>query len=133
MRRLTLILAIMCVLWPAAQAAPGQVLTLRQPVELRARAGANHAVVATAPEGSELVILRDGRDWVGVSFDGRRYYAPTVALVAATPSQAPGPDPTCDYGYPYSGSGLFFARPLAQLRHSEPLGFLLGYHQFYPC
>ncbi len=45
----------------------------------------------------------------------------------------PAYDPNCDYGYPYSGSGRYFAEPLTDLRHSEPLGALLGYHLRYPC
>lgn len=113
--------------------ASAEVLTLRAPVDLRARPGSGHRIVATAPAGAELEALGEGARWTPVAFLGRRYFAPTAQLVAATPADAPGPDPTCDYGYPYSGSGIFFARPLAQARHGEPLGFLLGYHRFYPC
>jgi len=114
-------------------AAAAHVLTLAEPVELRAGRGPKHPIIATAPAGAELVVMHRGRKWAPVSFEGRRLYAPETQLVGATPSDAPSPDPSCDYGYPYSGSGQFFARPLAQLRHGEPLGFLFGYHRFYPC
>jgi hypothetical protein len=117
----------------ASGAAVADSVTLREPVDLRARPGSGRRVVATAPAGAELVVLGEGREWSPVSFEGRRLYARTARLVAVTPAAAPGSDPTCDYGYPYSGSGEFFARPLAQLRHGEPLGFLFGYHRFYPC
>jgi hypothetical protein len=117
----------------ASSCALAETITLAEPVELRAQPGARRRVVATAPAGAELSVLGAGRDFAPVSYDGRRLYAPTAQLVAATPSAAPGSDPTCDYGYPYSGSGQFFARPLARLRHGEPLGFLFGYHRFYPC
>ena len=110
-----------------------QVLTLREPVDLHAKPGPRGPLVLTAPVDSQLVILEDGDRWARVAFAGRRYYASKTQLVAASPSYEPGPDPTCDYGYPYSGSGVFFARPLARLRHSEPFGFLLGYHRYYPC
>lgn len=111
-------------------------LTLAEPLDLRAGPGARHSVVATAPAGAEITILKDGAQWTRVSYDGRRLYAATAQLTVA-PGQASAPtateDPTCDYGYPYSGSGLFFRRPLADLRHSEPLGFLFGLHRNHPC
>lgn len=116
-----------------AGAAFAGVLTLNEPVELRAKPGANRPVVATAPAGAEVSVIREGREWTTVVFEGRRFYAPAVRLAETAPSDAPGPDPSCDYGYPYSGSGQFFARPLARARHGEPLGFLFGYHWFYPC
>lgn len=109
------------------------VLTLAAPVELRAHPGRNHPVVVIAPADTEVVILGEGGRWIPVALQGQRFYASAAALANAAPSAAPGPDPTCDYGYPYSGSGLFFARPLAQLRHSGPLGALLGTHRYYPC
>jgi hypothetical protein len=126
---------VLCLLiwFVVSTGASAATLTLADPVELRSRPGAERPVVATVPAGGELTVLQDGREWVLVSFAGQSFYAPAAQLAAAAPSDRPGPDPTCDYGYPYSGSGLFFARPLAQLRHSEPLGFLLGRHRFYPC
>jgi hypothetical protein len=116
-----------------AGSAFAEVLTLREPVDLRVTPGPKGRLALTAPVDSQLVILEDGDRWASVASAGRRYYASKTQLVAASPSDAPAPDPTCDYGYPYSGSGVFFARPLARLRHSEPFGFLLGYHRYYPC
>ena len=107
-------------------------LTLEAPVELRARPSAKSPVTVIAPADTTLDVLGEGREWVPVALDGQQFYASRAALVNASPATAPGPDPTCDYGYPYSGSGEFFARPLTQLRHGA-LGFLLGSHRFYPC
>lgn len=133
MRLSIFVLSILVALCACASASLAQVVTLHDPVDLRARPGAKRPVVMTAPVGSDLTVMSDGREWVAVDFEGKRFYAPAVQLAAATPASAPGADPTCDYGYPYSGSGQFFARPLAQLRHSGPFGFLLGDHRFYPC
>jgi hypothetical protein len=133
MRRSICIPAIVFALAASAGAAFAQALILHDPVDLRTRPGARRPIVVTAPAGAELLILDGAGKWLPVSYEGRRFYAPAVQLAAAAPSDQPGPDPTCDYGYPYSGSNYFFARPLARLRHSEPLGFLLGYHRFYPC
>jgi hypothetical protein len=110
-----------------------EVVTLRAPVDLRAKPGVKRPVVVTVAAGGEVDVLEDGREWALVSFQGRPLYASAAQLTNATPGNDPSADPTCDYGYPYSGSNLFFARPLAQLRHSDPLGFLLGYHRYYPC
>lgn len=118
----------------AAGAAAAHELTLAEPVELRARPELRHRVAATAPAGATLEVLREGPTWTRVSLNGRRFYAPTSQLAgAAPPAVSPADDPTCDYGYPYSGSGAYFAGGLTELRHSEPLGFLLGYHRRYPC
>lgn len=132
MRRFLILLAALALL-AAPRAALADVLTLRSPVDLRDRPVAKRQVMVTLPAGTDVTLLDEKGKWVELDFQGARYYAPAVQVANATPSFTPGPDPTCDYGYPYSGSGLYFARPLAQLRHSEPLGFLFGYHRYYPC
>lgn len=132
MRRFLFILAALALL-AAPRAASADVLSLHAPVDLREQPGAKRPVVVTLPPGTDVTVLDEKGKWVELDFEGRRYFASAVQIAAASPSFTPGPDPTCDYGYPYSGSGLFFARPLAQLRHSEPLGFLFGYHRYYPC
>lgn len=132
MRRFLFILAAFALL-AAPRVALSDVLSLHAPVDLRERPVAKRPVVVTLPAGTDVTVLDEKGKWVELDFEGRRYFAPAVQIAAASPSFTPGPDPTCDYGYPYSGSGLFFARPLAQLRHSEPLGFLFGYHRYYPC
>jgi hypothetical protein len=132
MRRFLFLLAALALL-ASPRVALSDVLTLRSPVDLRERPVAKRPVVVTLPAGTDVTVLDDKGKWIELDFEGRRYYASAVQVANASPSFVPGPDPTCDYGYPYSGSGLFFARPLAQLRHSEPLGFLFGYHRYYPC
>lgn len=133
MRRSIYALTTVFALLASSSASFAEVVTLRAPVDLRAKPGVKRPVVVTVAAGGEVDVLKDGREWALVSFQGRPLYASTAQLTNATPSDLPSPDPTCDYGYPYSGSNLFFARPLTQLRHSEPLGFLLGYHNYYPC
>lgn len=117
--------------------ARAQTVTLSQALELRAGPGARYRLLATAPAGAALTPEPDGAEWTRVDYKGRSYYADSRRLIAASggdsPSQSLTADPTCDYGYPYSGSNLFFDRPLAKLRHSEPLGFLFGYHRRNPC
>ncbi|MFM8533349.1 MAG: hypothetical protein ACKOEC_07120, partial [Acidimicrobiia bacterium] len=120
-------------LFASPRVALSDVLTQRSPVELPERPPPKRPVVVTLPAGTDVTLLDEKGKWIELEFQGARYYASSVQVANASPSFVPGPDPTCDYGYPYSGSGLFFARPLAQLRHSEPLGFLFGYHRYYPC
>jgi hypothetical protein len=132
MRRFLFILAAFALL-VLPRVASADVLSLHAPVDLREQPGARRPVVVTLPAGADVTVLGDKGKWVELDFEGRRYFASAVQIANASPSFVPGPDPTCDYGYPYSGSGLFFARPLAQFRHSEPLGFLFGYHRYYPC
>lgn len=133
MRRMICILATTLALLASIDATFAAAVTLRAPVDLRAKPGVRRPIVVTVAAGGEVEVLEDGREWVRVAFQGRPLYAPAAQLTNAAPGDAPSPDPTCDYGYPYSGSGQFFMRPLARLRHGEPLGFLLGYHRFYPC
>jgi uncharacterized protein YraI len=133
MRRLIFALTTVLSLLAPVGASWAEGVTLRTPVDLRAKPGAKRPVIVTVAAGEDIDILKDGREWVLVGFRGQTFYASAVQLTNATPSNLPSADPTCDYGYPYSGSNLFFTRPLAQLRHSDPLGFLLGYHRFYPC
>lgn len=135
MRHLRLAPAIFLTIVASAAVAAAQELTLAQPLLLRAGPGPHHRVVAAAPAGATLVLLRDGTEWTRVSLDGRRGYVASSQIIAtARPVGVPPvDDPTCDYGYPYSGSGAYFAGGLTELRHSEPLGFLFGYHRFYPC
>ncbi|QGM98174.1 SH3 domain-containing protein [Methylocystis parvus] len=133
MRRFIRVLTTVFILLAPIGGALAQIVTLREPVDLRAKPGARRPIIVTVAPGGSVEVLKDGREWVLVGFEGRRFYAAAAQLTNATPSDVPSVDPTCDYGYPYSGSGQLFMRPLARLRHSEPLGFFLGYHRFYPC
>ena len=112
-------------------------VTLERPALLRAGPGARYRVLAALPASATVDILRDGRVWSRVEYDGLRGYASAswsvgVATQATPFPPAPVDDPTCDYGYPYSGSGAYFTG-LTELRHSGPLGALLGYHRRWPC
>ena len=114
-----------------------ETVTLTEALTLRAGPGLRYRQLATAPAGATLSPEPGGTDWTRVDYNGRSYYADTRQFMAAAGAAEtlpiPQADPTCDYSYPYSGSNLFFDRPLAKLRHSEPLGFLFGYHRRNPC
>ena len=131
---LTFIL-ILTLLTPLLPASAQTTLTLSQSVPLRLKPAFSHKIIETAPAGAPLILLQEEAEWSRVDFQGRRLYAPTAKLspTLEPSSSTATDDPTCDYGYPYSGSNLFFDRPLAKLRHSEPLGFLFGYHRRSPC
>lgn len=131
---LTFIL-ILTLLTPLLPASAQTTLTLSQSVPLRLKPAFSHKIIETAPAGASLILLQEEAEWSRVDFQGRRLYAPTAKLspTLEPSSSTATDDPTCDYGYPYSGSNLFFDRPLAKLRHSDPLGFLFGYHRRSPC
>ena len=131
---LTFIL-ILTLLTPLLPASAQTTLTLSQSVPLRLKPAFSHKIIETAPAGASLILLQEEAEWSLVDFQGRRLYAPTAKLspTLEPSSSTATDDPTCDYGYPYSGSNIFFDRPLAKLRHSEPLGFLFGYHRRSPC
>jgi hypothetical protein len=63
-----------------------------------------------------------------------RHKKPVVATrpIATVPPGDPN-DPTCDLGYPYSGSAPYFWTPTTFLRHTGPLALLLGEHVERPC
>ena len=126
---------LLALLIPFLSAYAQTTLTLSQSVPLRLKPALSHKIIQTAPAGSSLILLQEEEEWSHVDFQGRRFYAPTEKLTPAREqtSSSSTDDPTCDYGYPYSGSNLFFDRPLAKIRHSEPLGFLFGYHRRSPC
>jgi hypothetical protein len=126
---------ILMLLTPLLTASAQTSVTLAQAVPLRLKPKLSHKIIETAPAGSSLILLQEDEEWSHIDFQGRRFYAPTAKLTMASQqtSATATDDPTCDYGYPYSGSNLFFDRPLAKLRHSEPLGFLFGYHRRSPC
>lgn len=121
----SLLAVVICLL--ASPVIAANAVAVRQPFVVRSGPGEKFPVVVSAPEGAVLDVLRYDAAWSRVSVDGRRGYVPT-ALVAPPP--APGPD--CDYGYPYSGSARYFGG-LTELRHSGPLGLLLGTHVQRPC
>jgi hypothetical protein len=119
------------------EAANAQTLTLMEALPLRAGPGNQYRILKTAPMGALLTAEPGGLRWTRIDYDGRSYYADTrqlnVASGAASMQEPEATDPACDYSYPYSGSNMFFDRPLAKLRHSDPIGVLFGFHSRNPC
>ncbi len=107
--------------------------------EAKLRAGpSNHArVLGVIAEGVEVMVesVHQGarHDWTFVTVAGLRGYV-AAAELAPQPyaSTLAAENPHCDLGYPYSGSSVYFTG-LTELRTSEPLGALLGYHIQRPC
>ena len=124
MRREIFAMALLLAVTPAGAF---DVVEVREPFDLRSGPGARYPVVVAAPEGATLKVLRYDAEWSRVSVEGRRGYVPT-GLVAPPPA----PGPSCDYGYPYSGSARYFTG-LTEIRHGGPLGLLLGTHIQRPC
>lgn len=113
------------------QEASAITLKLAYPAALRAGPDQHYAAIGTAPAGTEIKILRDHPSWTRIAIDNRRFFVATPELVfmSSRVTDTSG----CDFGYPYSGSNQYFAWPLTELRHSAPLGALLGYHNRFPC
>jgi uncharacterized protein YraI len=135
LRQMAMMIGVMALF--LADAACGQTLTLSEALPLRAGPGMQYRLLKTAPAGAVLLPEPGGSKWTRIDYDGHSYYTDTQQLnaasgVAASAETLPT-DPTCDYSYPYSGSNVFFDRPLATLRHSDPLGALFGYHRRNPC
>jgi hypothetical protein len=105
--------------------------------ELRAAPSVHARVLGVLAEGVEVIVesVRQGarHDWTFVTVAGLRGYVATAAL-APQPytSTLAAENPHCDLGYPYSGSSVYFSG-LTELRTSEPLGALFGYHIQRPC
>ncbi len=139
MRRITILTGVMAAMCLTAVAdAQTLTLTLTEALSLRAGPGTQYRILKTAPAGAVLAPESGGMEWTRIDYNGHSYYADTqqlnVASGVAAPTQAPeAADPTCDFSYPYSGSNVFFDRPLAKLRHSDPLGALFGLHRRNPC
>jgi len=122
-----------CVFWRC----PSWAATVSAEAELRAGPSVQARVVGVLAEGVEVIVesIRQGarRDWTFVTVAGLRGYVATAAL-APQPyvSTLAAENPHCDLGYPYSGSSVYFSG-LTELRASEPLGALFGYHIQRPC
>jgi hypothetical protein len=116
---------------------PLRAATLSAEAKLRAQPGVHARVLGVLAEGVEVIIEspRQGarHDWSFVTVAGLRGYVVSAAL-APQPyaSTLAVESPHCDLGYPYSGSSVYFTG-LTELRTSEPLGALLGYHVQRPC
>jgi len=112
-------------------------VTVSTEAQLRAAPNVHARVLAVLAEGVEVIVesIRQGarHDWTFVTVAGLRGYVPAAEL-APQPyaSTLAAENPHCDLGYPYSGSSVYFTG-LTELRTSEPLGDLLGYHVQRPC
>jgi hypothetical protein len=117
------------VVWSAAAE------VLIQSVDLRARPTTNARIYGVLAAGATVLVESSHRGWSLVAFDELRGYIPSSALAPLELREntaMSAENPHCDLGYPYSGSSVYFTG-LTELRHSGPLGALLGYHIYRPC
>ncbi len=117
------------VIWSAAAE------TLVQGVELRSRPTANTRIYGVLAAGTTVLVESSRQGWSLVAVDELRGYIPSSALAPLELREntaMSAENPHCDLGYPYSGSSVYFTG-LTELRHSGPLGALLGYHIARPC
>ncbi len=113
---------------------PLRAATVSTEAKLRAQPSVHARVLA---EGAEVIVEspRQGarHDWTFVTVAGLRGYVASAALAPQSyASTLAAESPHCDHGYPYSGSSVYFTG-LTELRTSEPLGALFGYHIQRPC
>jgi hypothetical protein len=83
----------------------------------------SHAIAVLTP-GVEVAVEGARGAWSLVRVGELLGYVASAKLVPYNPH--------CDLGYPYSGSSRYFDG-LTELRTSEPLGALFGYHIRRPC
>jgi hypothetical protein len=119
---------------PTALAEP---VVFPQDVILRAGPRKNAPILTVIPAGAEVDVLDARRFWVIAVYGGMRGYFATVNIIRKGAYLAPHEvlslqSPACDFGYPYSGSSRYFTG-LVELRHTGPLGALLGEHVYRPC
>ncbi len=117
------------VVWSAAAE------TLVGSVELRARPAVNARIYGVLAAGAMVLVESSHGGWSLVAVDELRGYIPSSALAPLELREntaMSAENPHCDLGYPYSGSSVYFTG-LTELRHSGPLGALLGYHIARPC
>jgi hypothetical protein len=137
MRRLARAIGFVACLAAAFCAPPfeAQAEVLEQTANLRVRPAANSRIIDVLPAGAEVVVVRANRRWLLVSSGDLRGYVARSALASSRNGETEvfaAENPNCDQGYPYSGSSPYFSG-LTELRHSEPLGALFGYHVYRPC
>lgn len=126
---------IIAVLFLAPAAAMASPVIVLEPTVLLAKAGARTSAITSIHAGAIVDLLRFGQRWSLIVLGGHKGYVASGALASVDPPAVyydQSADRTCGYGYPYSGSGLNFTG-LAELRTSEPLGALFGYHRRWPC
>lgn len=115
-----------------------QTITLEEATPLKIKPEISSEVSIYAKKGDVINVVSNSREWVYLAYKGKNYYTEFGNLYKIYTGNIGFPvsassDATCDYGYTYSGSNIYFERPLAKMRHSDPLGFLFGNHERYPC
>jgi len=115
-----------------------QTISLSEPTALKLRPSDNAETSILASKGDIVHVLSNTKNWVHLEYKGKKYFTEYSNIYEAQNQQRDSlrlipKDPACDYGLPYSGSSIFFERPLANFRHSTFLGILFGTHEEYPC
>jgi hypothetical protein len=124
--------------WLVADPSMSQTITLNRPTPIYLKGDRkNHSSIIIHEHESVFVTNVVGR-WVELIYKGKEYVTDRDNIYAIDKTYSDHPNTsdvqsTCDYGHPYSGSNIFFDRPLAQFRHSTPLGWIFGKHERYPC
>lgn len=115
-----------------------QTISLTDTIALKSHPSENARTSTLASKGDIIHVLSNTKNWVHLDYKGKKYFTEydniyeKNNLLRDSLSLTPK-DPACDYGMPYSGSSIFFERPLANFRHSTFLGILFGTHEEYPC
>ena len=115
-----------------------QTISLTETIALKSRPSENAETSNLASKGDIIHVLSNTHNWVRLDYKGKKYFTEYDNIYEKQNHQPNSlrlipKDPACDYGLPYSGSSIFFERPLANFRHSTFLGILFGTHEEYPC
>ncbi len=129
-----------CFIFFCCQTSPStaQTISLSEQTALKLRPSENAKTILLASKGDIVHVLSNTQNWVHLSHKGKKYFTEYSNIYETQNHQRNSltlipKDPACDYGLPYSGSSIFFERPLANFRHSTFLGILFGTHEEYPC
>jgi len=139
-RNLNIILFLVYIMYSAFQSNTlnAQTISLLETTALKLRPSENAEPSIFALKGETINVLSNTKYWVHLDYKGKKYFT-EYNNIYETPSHISNnqtltlKDPACDYGLPYSGSSIFFERPLANFRHSTILGILFGTHEEHPC
>lgn len=115
-----------------------QTISLTETIALKLRPSENVETSIFVPKGDIIHVLSNTKSWVHLDYKGKKYFTEYGNIYETQNHQRDRltlipKDNACDYGLPYSGSNIFFERPLANFRHSTFLGILFGTHEEYPC
>ena len=115
-----------------------QTISLSETTALKPRPSENAETSILASKGDIIHVISNTNNWVHLNYKGKKYFTEYSNIYEKQNHQPDNltlvpKDSACDYGLPYSGSSIFFERPLANFRHSTFLGILFGAHEEYPC